>query len=144
MEDYHQLYNDFAVPNTTGSINQTDCSFPPEAQTKLDTFQATVNSLSAKVAFLLSYLGLEEQSTKFTDHAVSQVCQQTSLPGQNISEAETCKQSFVKMVTNSLLREPTKSNLNNSHQGNVKHAGAVSGENISQVIYIGQRCSMEL
>ena len=37
------------------------------------------------------------------------------------------------MVTNSLLREPTKSNLDNSHQGNVKHAGAVSGENISQM-----------
>ena len=81
----------------------------------------------------MSYLGLEEQSTKFTDHAVNQVFQETSLSGKNISEAETCKQSFTKMVTNSLLREPTKSNLNNSHQGNVKHAGAVSDENISQV-----------
>ena len=93
MEDHHQVDNDLAVANTTGSINQTGCLFPPEAQAKIVTLQATVNSLSAKVAFL----GLEEQSTKFTDHAVNQIFQQTSLPGQNISVAETCKQSFAKM-----------------------------------------------
>ena len=132
LEDHHQVDNDLAVPNTTSSINQTDCLFPPAVKAKIDNLQATVNSLSAKVAFLLSYLGLEEHSTKFTDRAVNQVFQQTSLPGQNVSEAETCKQSFAKMVTKSLLREPTKSNLNNSysHQGNLKHASVVSGENI--------------
>ena len=126
MEDHHQVDNDndLTVLNTTSLINQTDCLFPPEAQAKIDTLQATVNSLSANVAFLLSYLGLEEHATKFNDHAcaVNQVFQQTSLPGQNVSESETCKQSFAKMVTNSLLREPTKSNFNNSHQVNVKHA----------------------
>ena len=94
IEDRHQVDNDFAVSNLTGSINKTDCLFPPEAQTKSNTLQSTLNSLSAKVAFLLSYLGLDEQSTKFTDHAVNQVFQQTSLPGKTISEAETCKQFF--------------------------------------------------
>ena len=101
MEHHLQVDNDLAVPNTTSSNNQTDCLFPPEAQAKIHTLQATVNSPSAKVAFLLSYLGLEEQSTKFTVCAVNQVFQQTSLPGQIVSEAETCKQSFAKMVTNS-------------------------------------------
>ena len=67
MKDHLQVGNDFAVHNTTSSLNHTDCLFPPETQAKIHTFQATVNSLSAKVAFLLSYLGLEEQSTMFTD-----------------------------------------------------------------------------
>ena len=73
-----RIDNDLAVHNTTGSINQTDCLFPPEVQANIDTLQATVNSLTVKVAFLLSYLGLEEQSIKFTDRAVNQVFQQTS------------------------------------------------------------------
>ena len=48
MEDHHQFDNDndLVVLNTTSSINKTDCLFPLEAQAKINTLQATVNSLS--------------------------------------------------------------------------------------------------
>ena len=52
---------------------------------------------------MLSYLDLEQQSTKYTDHAANQVIEQISLTSHTV-EAATGKQSFAKIVTNSAAR----------------------------------------
>ena len=63
MEDHHQVDNDLAVPNTTSSINQTDCLFPPEAQAKFDTSSDSQLSLS-QGSFLAVIPGLRRACNK--------------------------------------------------------------------------------
>ena len=149
MEDYHQFDNDNdndrAVLNTTGSINKLIFYFHQKLKLKLTLFKRR-STLSAKVAFLLSYLGLEEQSTKFTDHAVNQVLIRPAYRAR-ISQRQklvnNLSQKWLQILCCENLQSRTLKTLIRSMWNMLVRSLARTSHKCS-LRYIGQRWSIQL